>query len=302
MVRIVDMFHLPRRQRSKKRTDTSTSSAKSESKKAKTTNNDGNKVEVALAETYKPDKHDPTGYYLSEKLDGMRCVWDGTSLWSRNGNAIPAPKWFVDALPKKFCLDGELFLGRERFQELMSIKGNPNDPRWSETKLVIFDAPKVNGDFPARLEAIKTSLASSQCPERIVYLLEQTVCTGKAHLDQEHERIIALKGEGVILRNPTAPYEGGRTKNLLKLKRWHDAEAEVVGYQAGKGKHAGRLGALKCKMIPSGKAFSIGTGFKDAERDESLYPIGSTVTYTYQALTDSGIPRFPKYLRQRSGE
>jgi len=134
------------------------------------------------------------------------------------------------------------------------------------------------------------------------HLLEQMVCCGKAHLDQEHERIIALKGEGVILRNPAAQYEHGHTKNLLKVKHWHDAEATVVGYQAGKGKHAGLLGALKCAMIPLGKAFSLGTGLKDTERENHLYPIGSTVTYTYQALTDSGLPCFPKFLRQCTGE
>ena len=139
-------------------------------------------------------------------------------------------------------------------------------------------------------------------PTNIVFAIQQTVCRGKAHLDEELERIIVLKGEGVMLRNVKAPYEHGRTMNLLKVKRWHDAEARVVGYTAGKGKHLGRLGALQCVMIPSGKSFSLGTGFKDAERESQLYPIGSTVTYSYQNLTDGGIPRFPKYLRARNVE
>ena len=134
------------------------------------------------------------------------------------------------------------------------------------------------------------------------FAIQQTVCRDKAHEHEELEHIIVVKGEGVMLRNAKAPYEHGRTKNLLKVKRWHDAEARVVGYVAGKGKYSGRLGALECAMIPSGAKFSLGTGFKDAERENHLYPIGSTVTYSYQNLTDGGIPHFPKYLRARHVE
>ena len=66
----------------------------------------------------------------------------------------------------------------------------------------------------------------------------------------ELDLILAKGGEGVMLRNPYAPYEGKRSKNLLKVKRILDAEAKVVGYEEGNGKHKGRLGALKCEMIP----------------------------------------------------
>lgn len=284
----------------KKRPSGSTKASGSNKKKTKISNDD--KIQVTLADTYKPDKHHQDGWFLSEKLDGMRCVWYDGKLWSRNGNEIPAPTWFTDALPTDICLDGELFLGRGQFQELMSMKGNPSDPRWNQVKLVVFDAPKTSGDFSTRLHSIEKSLKRAKCPERIAYLLEQTPCRGKEHVEQELERIVQQGGEGVMLRNPKAPYEHGRTKNLLKYKRWHDAEATVVGYVDGKGKHIGRLGALKCVMIPSGKEFKIGTGFKDTERQNHLYPIGSTITYSYAELTNDGLPRFPKYLRERPHE
>jgi DNA ligase-1 len=53
---------------------------------------------------------------MSEKLDGMRAVWDGTALYSRAGNPISMPASFAACLPPAFALDGELFLGRGRFQ------------------------------------------------------------------------------------------------------------------------------------------------------------------------------------------
>ena len=84
-------------------------------------------------------------------------------------------------------------------------------------------------------------------------------------------------------------------------KKFFDAEALVVGYEPGKGKHEGRMGALKCTMMGASLEFKIGTGFDDSER-ENPPPVGSTVTYKYQELTKDGRPRFPVFLRERPAE
>jgi DNA ligase 1 len=68
-----------------------------------------------LADVYDPEKHDPTGWYMSEKLDGVRCYWDGKNLYSRNGNKFYPPAYFKAALPKDFHLDGELWTKRNDF-------------------------------------------------------------------------------------------------------------------------------------------------------------------------------------------
>ena len=70
---------------------------------------------------------------MSEKLDGMRAVWDGTALYSRAGNPISMPASFAACLPPAFALDGELFLGRGRFQVPKALpalisKGHPPQP------------------------------------------------------------------------------------------------------------------------------------------------------------------------------
>jgi DNA ligase 1 len=131
----------------------------------------------------------------------------------------------------------------------------------------------------------------------------QTVCTGKAHVEEHLEYILRQGGEGVMLKQGQAEYANGRSKNLLKVKKFHDAEAIVMDHEPGKGRNKGRMGALQCKMkgSPGGKMFKIGSGFTDAER-ENPPPVGSTVTYKYQELTKSGIPRFPTYLRVRPVE
>ncbi len=59
-------------------------------------------LKVMLASVYEPEKHDPTGWYMSEKLDGVRCIWDGKNLYSRAGNKFYPPSYFKAALPKDF--------------------------------------------------------------------------------------------------------------------------------------------------------------------------------------------------------
>jgi len=123
-------------------------------------------------------------------------------------------------------------------------------------------------------------------------------CRGEAHLESELERITALGGEGLMLREPGSRYEVGRSSTLLKVKRFQDAEALVVGHEPGAGRHRGRLGALLVKL-PDGTEFAVGTGFTDQERD-SPPPIGTTTTFRFQELTDHGAPRFPSFVRVRS--
>lgn len=58
---------------------------------------------------------------MSEKLDGVRCVWTGEAMFTRNGNPFYPPAFFTEGLPKDVVLDGELFLERGEFQKAMSI-------------------------------------------------------------------------------------------------------------------------------------------------------------------------------------
>lgn len=105
-------------------------------------------------------------------------------------------------------------------------------------------------------------------------------------------------GEGIMLRRPGSAYASGRRSgDLLKVKSFSDEEAQVIGHAEGKGKHAGKLGALLC-VGSTGERFKIGTGFSDAERADPP-KIGSRVTYRFQEKTRGGIPRFPVFMRIR---
>lgn len=85
---------------------------------------------LMLAQTYDPAKHEVVGWLMSEKMDGVRCYWNGSNMYSRNGNMFYPPQWFKDLLPK-FPLDGELWTKREDFQKIVSIvKRQDQNEEW----------------------------------------------------------------------------------------------------------------------------------------------------------------------------
>ena len=100
-----------------------------------------------------------------------------------------------------------------------------------------------------------------------------------------------------MLHHKASLYSRGRSSDLLKLKPYADAEAVVIGYRPGKGQFSGKMGAIKVR-INNGKEFFIGSGFSHLER-ENPPDEGSIISFRYQGLTDSGIPRFAVFLRIR---
>jgi DNA ligase len=256
---------------------------------------EGSEPPLLLAEAW-DCVSDPAGWWLSEKLDGVRAYWDGQQFISRLGNVFHAPDWFIQGLPRE-PLDGELWLGRKSFQRAVSIvRRQDKSEHWKQIKFVVFDAPGLEKGFEARMKFLQESLAAGAAPYALAH--EQQLCRGIDHLKLELARLEALGGEGLMLRKPESKYESGRSQTLLKVKSFHDAEARVLKHLEGAGKHKGRLGALFVEL-PDGTTFSVGTGFSDKERANPP-PLGSTITFRYQELSEAGVPRFPSYVGLRA--
>lgn len=233
---------------------------------------------------------DPRPYLVSEKLDGVRALWDGTTLRFRSGRVVAAPAWFLAALPKT-PLDGELWMGRRRFDALSGAvrRTEPVDAEWRRIAYWVFELPGGEGGFEQRADRLKT-LASD-----IVQPVEQQRFQSNAELRAWLQQVVAAGGEGLMLHRADAPLASGRSDLLLKLKPQADAEAVVVGHEPGKGRFAGRLGALEVQT-PDGVRFKLGTGLSEAQRRDPP-PVGATVTYRYRDLTPAGKPRFASFLR-----
>ena len=237
-----------------------------------------------------------TDYWVSEKLDGVRALWDGEALYSRRGNRFPAPAWFVQGFPA-VSLDGELWMGRGTFATLSgSVRRlEPGDDDWRAIRLMVFDLPEHTGTFDARLQQMRELVSRIDSPH--IGLVEQSRISGHAELMTRLRQVVAQGGEGLMLRLGSSRHSAARSDDLLKVKLHEDAEAVVIAHLPGKGKYRGMLGALLVET-PDGRRFRLGSGFSDAERRHPP-AVGATVTYRHHGLTARGLPRFASFVRIR---
>lgn len=248
---------------------------------------------MLLASTYSPSL-DVGRYLVSEKLDGVRAFWDGKVLRFRSGRVIAAPGWFVAALPQ-VALDGELWIGRGQFDRLSGIvrQMQSDDQVWRAVRYMVFELPGGQGSFVERNKRLGEIVLAANVPWLIQIPQESPI--DRRHLELRLATVVAEGGEGLMLHRGDAPYLTGRSDTLVKMKPEQDAEARVVGHVAGKGRHAGRLGALLLET-EDGLRFKLGSGLSDALR-ENPPAIGSKITYRYRGFTSRGLPRFASFWR-----
>ncbi len=244
------------------------------------------------------DGLDPAAYLVSEKYDGVRGVWDGATLRFRSGRRVPAPAWFTARLPR-LPLDGELWLGRGRFDALSAIVRTavPVDADWRTLRYLVFERPGAAGSFAERARDLDAIARQAAWPQ--LAAVEQRTVADRDALRRRLAATLAQGGEGLMLHLAAAPYATGRSDALRKLKPALDSEARVVAYRAGRGKYAGQIGALVVRT-PEGRQFLLGSGLSDALRREPP-ALGSVVTYRYRDLTVTGLPRFASFLRPHDG-
>ncbi|KND01754.1 uncharacterized protein SPPG_03547 [Spizellomyces punctatus DAOM BR117] len=247
------------------------------------------------------EKHDPTGWWISEKYDGVRAYWDSKAqkMVSRLGNVFGVPEWFTRDLPKDMDLDGELWGGYGAFSRTVSVvktlkQNQMTLPTWSCLTYQIFDTP-TKDPFETRLVLLKKYMANIHA--RHLCLVDYRQCTSREDLREELERVERRGGEGIMLRRAGSLYIGKRDASLRKLKKGLDAECVVVGYEEGKGRNEGVVGSLKCRL-ENDKVFWLGSGLTDEDR-KCPPPIGSVVTFRFMEWTKEGIPRHPSFVGVR---
>jgi DNA ligase-1 len=263
------------------------------------------------------------------KLDGIRClIVDGEAV---SRKLKPIPNAFVRTrlrgLPN--WLDGELMVpGAENFGEtssaIMSRDGTP------EFEYHVFDIIDPNEGYDARVRALQM-LDIEGLPPFVRLLLPAVIQSREALVDYE-ERCLFEGHEGVMLRSADGPYKHGRSTvregYLLKLKRFEDDEAVVIGFeellrnenelgQDALG-HAKRSKA-KAGMVPGGTLgkllvrradgveFAIGSGFTASQRDaiwaDQAGHLGLLVKFKHQPHGAQEKPRWPAWdRRERRGE
>ena len=236
---------------------------------------------------------DVSGWVMSEKLDGVRGYWDGTRLFTRGGVVLAAPAYFIRDFPP-FAIDGELFSERNQFEQISATVRSMKGEGWEKLKLYVFDVPNAQGNLFERLAQLENYL--KQKPHPHIQIIEQIPIKNQQHIQDFLHQKERQQGEGIILRNPNAPYETKRSNQILKLKTTLDEECTVIAHHKGKGQFANVMGSLTCENQRG--QFKIGSGFNLEERANPP-PIGTVITYKYRGLTNNGKPRFATYWRER---
>ncbi len=256
------------------------------------------KPPVQLLETW-DGKIDPTGWWMSEKYDGVRAWWNGKEFVSRTGHTFVAPALFKAKMPRT-VLDGELWLGRGKFQTCSGVARGGSADDWANMKFMAFDVPEFD-DLPleSRLARLNAEVQLASCPW--LYAVGQHKVMSATELRAMLAAMEAEGAEGVVIRRPGSRYQKGtRTNDWMRVVSVLRDEAEVIGYTRGKGARGQGIGALVCRRA-DGVQFKVGTGLKTADVLNPP-PLGTIITFGYKVLTDAGLPREPRFICVRGDE
>ncbi len=260
--------------------------------------------------------------YMQPKLDGVRCVIklgdnNEVQAFSRTGKPwlniahITNSLHFFFTQHPDIILDGELYNHdlRDDFNKIISLvrktKPTPSD-RDEASKLVQFHCydyieTVLNMPYSYRKDQLATSDMYSYCVKYV-----PTKIVDKDLSLKQHKINLDRGYEGSILRLDK-PYECKRSYNLQKFKDFHDTEALIVGYEAGKGKREGTLGKFLMQDddgnkfgCPPGKGFTY--KMLATIQDNIHDYIGKRATFTYFERTPAGSYRHPFYKALRNYE
>ena len=172
---------------------------------------------------------DPKGYWISEKFDGIRALFDPSSntLLAKSGNVIRAPDWWKSFLPSNLGdggkLDGELWGGYSTFGRTNFII-KEIDRKWEEVVFMVFDWAIEGVECEKRFDWIKENVKENL----FVKVVKHEKCEGAADLQVRLEKATKEGGEGLILRSPSSFYSFDRSPNLLKVKQTLDHEVIMI--------------------------------------------------------------------------
>ena len=279
---------------------------------------------VALAQNYEGKCEWNDRWWVSRKLDGVRClaITDDEGkcrLYSRMGKEFTTLDKVKDAIEATGIInsvfDGEICLvddeGNEDFQGVMK-QLRRKDHQIENPAFMIFDmltksefeAEKSDRKLYPRLIVLKQWLRGRFIDESILRFTDQTLITDQDHFEYWNTIENKDNWEGLMLRKDVG-YEGKRTKNLVKVKSFHDAEYEVLGWDIDQhevvrdGKSVSMTMLSQVWIEHKGYIVKVGSGFTQEQRLEYMDGsiVGKVITVQYFEETNNqegGISlRFP---------
>lgn len=243
-------------------------------------------------------------YYASRKYDGWQAVWDGKgTLTTKTGkNTFPIPALWRSILPKGVPLAGELIIEGKQAANVASLK-KKDCSDWNKARFMIFDIPTVsNVRFSTRYTKLQVlvkdmCLGVPDCPMRLVH---QVKITSVDMLYEFYRKVIAEKGEGLVLTKASSLYIPEKQSfQRVKLKGRNDAEGVIVGYHLNE-KDPSLLKSLMLEL-GNGVVIRVGIGFTNVQRKQykTLFPLGKLAKFSFREWTDSGQPKESRFIAIR---
>jgi len=273
---------------------------------------------------------------IEVKLDGVRVITivypDGRiNMFSRNGKELVNFPHIVEQIAAAFTdgeeamvLDGEIM--SSSFQDLMKQVHRKDNVKAGDAILNLFDILPL-ADFEkgswSRKQSQRTQMVTNWVTKRQHLMPNVTVVAqelvdldteeGNKRFSEINAKAVAGGYEGIMIKDPEAPYECKRTASWLKLKPFIEVSLTVVATEEGTGKNVGKMGALVCEGVDDGKAIrvNVGSGFTDEQRDEfwSCRVDGHIVEVRADAITQNQdgtyslrFPRFKGFRGFTQGE
>ena len=285
------------------------------------------RFEVTLAKEFKArKKFIKFPMLVSAKLDGFRCYVTKDGMFSRTHHKVlSCPHIFEELKPvfekqPNLIFDGELYTHElkddfNKVASLLSRTKNLDEDFLNETKRLIkfhiFDCVDINDNTKSYIDRFKLKNNEEYSSDdwlidrhesKYIKIVNQFEVNSFDEVEQYLDKAIEAGFEGIMLRNPNMLYDNGRSSNLIKYKRFMDAEYKVVDIQDGVGNATGQASTIICETA-DGKQFSTGTGKGwDETAKRELFEnkekyIGQMVTVKFQELTpDEHVPRFGKIV------
>ena len=273
--------------------------------------------------------------FIEVKLDGVRVLTiaypDGrVNMFSRNGKEfINFPhiteqfKAITDTLLEPWVFDGEIM--SSSFQDLMKQVHRKDNVNAKDAVLHLFDSLPLSkfesgrwtSDQAFRSNHLKVWYEHNKQHLPNVAVLEHVAVDldtepGQETFKQVNKQAVELGYEGIMIKDPRAPYECKRSTSWLKLKPFIEVTLEIKHVEEGTGRNERRLGAFICEGRDGGRDISVnvGSGFSDSNRDEYWLGrdglLGQLVEVRADAITQnkdgSYSLRFPRFLRFRGFE
>lgn len=231
--------------------------------------------------------------FVQPKIDGMRCLKEGSKMISRKNKPIETMNHIAQELQDvPISLDGELYAD-ESFQRNMELIKKYRPGESEEVKYHVYDLVDTELSFGQRYEKLKELIHNHQ-PHNIV-LVPTFEINSKEELLKYHKKFLAEGYEGTMVRLNSGGYDvNKRSSNLLKYKDFQDLVCTIVDVEPSEKRPD--QGVFIC-ALKDGRTFGCGMKFSHAERAEMLQNkseyIGQVAEIRFFEYTDDGLPRFP---------